>query len=230
MNGAAFAWPRLRLKGRLMDKKLVPSAHGPGDVEVTGNETTWRGWGRVILYRFRHKRHDGEWSGTIQRELHVVGDAANIVPYDPALDAVLLVEQIRVAGIHHGKERPWVIESIAGMVDEGEDPAATAIREAVEEGGCEIRHIAPVMSGYTSPGGWGERGFLFAGTADLSRTGGFHGLPEENEDIRAVVVPFEDALEAATDGRIEDVKTALILHWLALHRHTLGESGESRQS
>jgi ADP-ribose pyrophosphatase len=34
-------------------------------------------------------------------------------------------------------------------------------------------------------------------------------------------VPFDEAFAAVSDGRIEDVKTALLLHWLAANKDKL---------
>lgn len=204
-----------------MDLKLIPAEYGPGDVEVLREETVWREWGRVVIYEYRHKRHDGSWSGTVKREMHAVRNTASVLPWDPALDAVVLTEQLRMVGLFQRAGRPWVIECIAGMIDEGEDPGETARREAEEETGARIGKLIPVMSGYTSPGAWGEKSHLFTATANLSQVGGFHGLASENEDIRALVVPFDEAFAAVSDGRIEDVKTALLLHWLAANKDKL---------
>ena len=58
---------------------------------------------------------------------------------------------------------------------------------------------------------------FFAAKADLSTAGGHFGLAHEAEDIRAVVVPFQRALDLVDSGEITSGPTALAL--LCLHRH-----------
>lgn len=44
------------------------------------------------------------------------GNAGVILPYDPRLDKVVLVEQIRIPVIETSNT-PWLLEAIAGMVE-----------------------------------------------------------------------------------------------------------------
>ena len=74
---------------------------------------------------------------------------------------------------------------------------------------------------YPSPGIASEFITSFVGEADLGAAGGLHGLAEEDEDIRALVVPLEDALDAAESGEIANAPLLVTLHWLARHRDRL---------
>ena len=51
----------------------------------------------------------------------------------------------------------------------------------------------------------------FVGEADLGGAGGLHGLAEEHEDIRALVVPLEAALAALAAGEINNAPLMLSL-------------------
>ena len=54
------------------------------------------------------------------RELLVKGAASAVIAYDPEEDAVVLVEQVRIGAYQPESARsPWLLELIAGMVEEG---------------------------------------------------------------------------------------------------------------
>ena len=46
--------------------------------------------------QFKHKLFAGGWSGVVTRELLIKGAASAVVAYDPVLDNVVLVEQVRI--------------------------------------------------------------------------------------------------------------------------------------
>lgn len=97
------------------------------------------------LYRFRHRLFNGEMSGEVTREIFERGHAAVLLPFDPVRDEVVLVEQIRIAA-YDTSESPWLLEMVAGMIEEGESPEDVARREAVEEAGLNVGRIKPVLS------------------------------------------------------------------------------------
>ena len=202
-----------------MTSKLRQNSFTLDDVKITGRSLLFEARGRVECFTFRHRRHDGVWSENVRRELYCVGEASHVLIWDPAHDAVLLVEQFRPAGLVWN-EPTWLIEGIAGMIDDGETPEETARREAREEAGCRVTELYKVATIFSSPGSVGERTHLFCATADLSDAhDNFHGLDAEHEDIRTLVVPLEQALEAVDEGRVQDVKTMALLQWLARNRH-----------
>ncbi|VEB89240.1 ADP-ribose pyrophosphatase [Citrobacter koseri] len=114
------------------------------------------------LYRFRHRLFNGEMSGEVKREIFERGHAAVLLPFDPERDEIVLVEQIRIAA-YDTSETPWLLEMVAGMIEEGETVEEVARREAMEEAGLEVKRTKPVMSYLASPGGTSERLFYFSG-------------------------------------------------------------------
>ena len=200
-----------------MDERLIPTPRRLADVEIRSRELIGRGWGRLERLVFRHRRFDGAWSGDVTRDIYTIGEVAMVLPFDPALDAVLLIEQFRACGLVWG-EATWLFEAVAGIIDAGETPPDVAAREAREEADCRIGTPIHISTVWSSPGGYGERSYLYAAPADLSDVGGLHGLAEEQEDIRAVVVPLADAHAATQDGRIVDAKTTLMIQWLILNK------------
>jgi len=200
-----------------MEKRLIPTPRTLDDVKILSRELIGRGWGKLERFVFRHRRFDGEWSEEVTRDLYTIGEVSMIIPYDPKLDAVLLVEQFRTCGLYWN-DATWLFEAIAGIIDPGETPPEVAQREAGEEANLKIATPVPIATVYSSPGGYGERTHMYAGSADLSTAGGLHGLAHEHEDIRAVVVPLAEALSACFDGRIRDAKTILMIQWLTANK------------
>ncbi len=190
------------------------------DVEILAHETCFQGYFRIDRYRLRHRLHDGGWSGEMTRELFERGHAVAVLPYDPAADAVVLIEQFRI-GAYAAGFAPWLIEIVAGIIDPGETAEAVARREAQEEAGCVLRELVPVHRYLSSPGGMSESVALFCGRVDSSGVGGVHGLADEHEDIRVEVVPWAEARRRLDDGEIRNSVTIIALQWLALHRDAL---------
>lgn len=192
------------------------------DVEIIARETLYRGFFSLELYRFRHRLFNGEMSGEVRREIFERGHAAVLLPYDPQRDEVVLIEQIRIAAFDTS-ETPWLLEMIAGMIEEGETVEDVARREAEEEAGLQVGRVKPVLSYLASPGGTSERLSIMVGEVDASQAEGIHGLPEEHEDIRVQVVSRQQAYEWVEAGYIDNAASVIALQWLQLHHETLRE-------
>ena len=188
--------------------------------EILGRETLWQGHFRVDGLRVRFRRWDGSWSQPFTREVFERGHAAGVVLWDPDRDEVVLVEQFRAPAIG-APGGPWLLEVVAGMEEEGEDAADLVRREALEEAGVRIGNPSPIVEYLTSPGGTSERFSLFCARVDATYAKGIHGNPDEQEDIKVVVLPFFQALAMAEDGRIRAASTIIALLWLARHRDRL---------
>lgn len=187
------------------------------DVELIEQTTPFQGYFRIDRYVLRHRRFDGGWTGPLSREVFERGHAVAVLPYDPVRDRVVLLEQFRVAPYVMG-DHPWLIEIIAGIVEDGEIQDAVAHREADEEAGLTIQALKPIMEYYTSPGGTTETIKLYAGKVDSTHATGLHGLAHEDEDIRVFTLPTDEALAWLKAGRINNSPAIIALQWLALNR------------
>ena len=147
------------------------------DVEIIARETLYRGFFSLDLYRFRHRLFNGCMSDEVTREIFERGHAAVLLPFDPVRDEVVLVEQIRIAA-YDTSASPWLLEMVAGMIEEGESPEDVARREAVEEAGLNVGRIKPVLSYLASPGGTSERLSIMVGEVDATTAKGIHGLAD----------------------------------------------------
>jgi ADP-ribose pyrophosphatase len=190
------------------------------DYEILSVETPFRGFFRVDRFRLRHRRFAGDWTKELEREIFVRGHAAGVLPYDPRLDKVLLVEQFRTAAVVAGRSH-WTLEVPAGIIPAGESPEEVARRELKEEAGCTADTLVPLFTFMPSPGGSSETVWLYAALTDLSGAGGLAGVADEDEDIRIVVWDAEHALAKLQNNEIDNAITIMSLQWLALNREKL---------
>jgi len=190
------------------------------DVEIIAREKLYRGFFSLDLYRFRHRLFNGEMSGEVRREIFERGHASVLLPFDPVRDEVVLVEQIRIAA-YDTSRTPWLLEMVAGMIEEGESPEDVSRREAVEEAGLDVGRVTEVLSYLASPGGTSERLTILVGEVDATTAKGIHGLADENEDIRVHVVSREQAYQWVEEGKIDNAASIIALQWLQLHYQTL---------
>lgn len=189
-------------------------------IEIIERSTPYQGYFRIDRYRLRHRTFEGGWTGEMSRECFERGHAATVLPYDPERDAVVLIEQFRVGALAAGVE-PWLIEVVAGIIEEDEEPKAVVYREAVEEAGCEITDLVPIGRALVSPGASSETLYMFCGRVDSSGVSGVHGLDEEHEDIRPFVLPWSKARARLDAGEIVNANALMSLQWLALNRDRL---------
>jgi ADP-ribose pyrophosphatase len=187
------------------------------NVQIIGKSEAFRGYFRIVRYRFRHRLFAGGWSGEIQREVFERGHAVGVLPYDPEADTVVLIEQFRIGALAGGIN-PWQTEIVAGIVEHNEATEEVARREAREEAGLALLALMPICRYIVSPGGSSETVALFCGRINSRGVGGIHGLPEEHEDIRVDVLPFREAMKWLRDGRVPNAIGMIALQWLALNR------------
>lgn len=169
----------------------------------------------------RHRKFDGSMTPTLKRAVFFTGDAVTILPYDPVLDRVLLIEQWRAGPWARGDRRPWCLEVVAGRIDPGESPEATAIREAREEAGVLVTELERIGAYYPTPGMAAEQLTGFVGRADLYGAGGVHGLDAEDEDIRVLTPTFDEAMAMLEADEVDNAPAMVSLMWLAARRARL---------
>jgi len=148
------------------------------------------------------------------------GSCVAVLLYDPHADKVVLIEQFRTGAILN-PEKTWLVEIVAGAIEEGEIAEEVAYRESLEEAGCEIEQLMVINEFYTTPGGSSEWITLFCGKVDCTQVGGVHGLDHEDEDIWVRAVDFDEAYHMLENGEIESAIPIIAIQWLALNRQKL---------
>lgn len=185
-------------------------------IDIIEKTAAYQGYFRIDRYRLRHSLHAGGMSAEITREVFERGHAVAVLPFDPARDELVMIEQFRI-GAHAAGMDPWLSEIVAGIIDEGETAQSVAHREVSEETGLVVQALWPMVRYLVSPGGATETVEIFLGKVDSSKAGGIHGLDHEHEDIRVFTVPFSDVEDMVESGRIDNAMTLIALQWLLLH-------------
>ena len=190
------------------------------DVDILERVEAFRGYFRVDRYRLRHRLFGGGWSAPITREVFERGHSVAVLLYDPKTDDIVVIEQFRAGALAAGIG-PWMIECVAGIIEEGEAPEQVAKRESREETGCTVGRIESIGKFIYSPGGCSEICRLFIGEIDSRAAGGVHGLASEHEDIKTHIIPLDTALGRLDAGEIENAALLIAVSWLARHRDAL---------
>jgi len=194
----------------------------PGDVTVLDRQRPYAHFFAVEDYKLTHRRFSGGESPVLDRAVFVSNDAVTVLPYDPARDRVMLIEQFRMGPFARGDVQPWSLEAIAGRIDPGEGPEETARREAKEEAGLKLGALEPICNYYPSPGAKSEFIYSFLALTDLpDAAAGLGGAEGEGEDIRAHVIGFKRAMSLIESGEIGNAPLILSLYWLAGRRDGL---------
>lgn len=186
---------------------------------LVNTESKYQGFFKIDRCQVRHETYRGG-EIEIQRELFHRGDAVAVLLYDPAKDRIVLIEQFRVGAIKDD-EGPWLLEIVAGVVEEGESVKDVARRECYEEAGIEVHSFETVHSFYSSPGGCSEKIHVLCALVDSDDASGVHGLDDEGEDIRVVVIDYSELHDLLAAGRINSAIPLVALQWLQLNRERL---------
>ena len=178
--------------GRAAASHLPPETRT--DATMTEKEIAFRG--RVISVEVSQEPLPNGRSAHYEIVRHPGGAA--VVALDDR-DQICLLRQYRPAG------GGWVWELPAGRLEPGEPPQSTAVRELLEEAGCEAARWDSLGSILSSPGVFDETIFLYL-ARDLTPRQTRH---EPHEVIEVHWVALTDALRRATNGELRDAKTVI---------------------
>ena len=116
-------------------------------VNILNTKILHNGFYKLHEVTLEHKKHDGSWSAPIKREIFSGAHVATILPYDPSVKKIILIDQFR-PGILNENHNPVIKEIVAGIIDDGESPQEAAIRECKEEIDCDIHRLTKLKKLY----------------------------------------------------------------------------------
>ena len=182
----------------------------PSKVEILSEDRMLTAFINVDSVTFRHETFAGPMSEPVERQVYRTREACAVLIWDKAIQRLILVRQFRIQS--HFAGEGWVIELAAGMLDEGEEPAAAAAREVAEETGYEVGELQHVSTFFSAPGVMTERIHLYYAEVE-GRAAVATGLDEEGEDIETLAITVDEARAMLASGEICDGKTIIALQW-----------------
>lgn len=172
----------------------------------------------LIKYTFEKRKPNGERE-TQERQVFRHGNAVTALLYNPEGRTVILVRQFRIASYVNGNPEGTLLETSAGLLEEGEAPEAAVLREIKEETGYAVPAVQKVYEAYSSAGVFDEMIYYYvAPYAPEQKVAKGGGLEEEGEDVKVIEMPFDEAMRRVRSGELKDAKTILLL----LHAQVAG--------
>ena len=115
------------------------------NLEIKTIERVYDGHFKVQRLVLRFRQFSGDWSPPIIREQIQRGDACALLLYDPKLDKVVLVEQLRIGAIDISAIRDYDWALGGNMAKEQESSTAPAFgmgdKEVVPEGATVLQEV-----------------------------------------------------------------------------------------
>jgi ADP-ribose pyrophosphatase len=178
-------------------------------------QTVSKGFLSVFKLKFDQRTFKNKIIKDVQREvLYRNRPVVFLTLIDKLNKKALFVKQVRPSAILDDIENPYVIEPIAGIVDEGQTPKEAAIREAKEEANIDldISDLITDGEGYLSPGISNEYAYFYHAYFDSSQyqTGCF-GLEEEHEDIQTLLLDIEEIKQLKDNISVSTLMSQRIL-------------------
>jgi ADP-ribose pyrophosphatase len=182
-------------------------------VDVKSSQWVFDDFFKIEEVRVSYEQFNGHMSPPRRFLNFERGDGVAAIVLNRDTQRVLLIKQFRYPT--YSKGPGWIIEAVAGMLGEGEEPETAIRREILEEIGYTAETLTHVATFYVSPGGSSERIILYYAEVDHdSKTGDGGGIAAEHEDIQLLEFSLPELWQALDSGQIIDAKTIIGLTWL----------------
>jgi len=177
---------------------------------------------RLVTQDYIYDDKKGTEEDEYREFLHLYKMAAAVLPMCPNESKYLLIRQFRYPAWHNAlrdasttpTEDGWLYEVIAGVIEQGDTPEQTVIREAKEEGDISIdsNNIRKVHECMMTPGITNEVISIFLAIVNQTSPIGNTGLTDEGEHIRAKWMTADEIRHLHSHGLIRDAKTLIALY------------------
>ncbi len=165
--------------------------------------------------RVRFSLFNDQMSDPVRRLVFERGDSVAALLWNTDRQKVIMSNQFRYPTYEKGPG--WLLEVVAGSIEENEQPDECVRREIHEEIGYQVHALQHIATFYVSPGGSSERIILYyveVCDADKVHAGG--GLVEEHEDIQMVELTLDELWQMMDQNEIQDAKTLIAVQWFRL--------------
>lgn len=181
--------------------------------KILNKEVVFDDYFQIEKWVYQYEKDSGELTEPVDRMLFQRTDSAAVIVYNTDTEEVLLVKQFRHCTYEKGPG--WIIEAVAGMIDNNETPEVAVRREAIEEIGYNIHNVEKVATVYASPGCTTERMHVYyAEVTDADNVAQGGGLAAESEYISVVTMPIDEFALAMQNDTINDSKTVIAGYYL----------------
>ncbi len=184
--------------------------------KIINKKNIHSGFFKLNEVTLKYQKYDGNWSNEIKRELFGGAQVSCVLPYDPKNKKIVLIQQFR-PGTIFSKNKNYLDEIVAGIIDPGETPEDTAKRECLEETGCEISNLTSIQGYFPAPGSSESFYHLFVGKVIAPEKEIIKGLETENEDILVKSYSYEEVRKKIEKKEILNGVTLVALQWFFLN-------------
>ena len=184
--------------------------------KILKKKNLYNGFFKMNEVTLKYKKYDGSWTNKIKRELFGGAKVSSVLPYDPIKNEIVLIQQFRPGTISKN-DNNYLDEIVAGIIDPGETPEETAIRECYEETGCKIKKLTPIQGYFPAPGSSESYYYLYLGEIKAISETRIMGLESENEDIFVKSYKIDEVRSKMNDGKILNGLTLIALQWFFLN-------------
>jgi len=183
--------------------------------KIINKKNLYSGFFSLNQYEFIHKKHNGEWTNVVEREVFSGAHVSTLLPYDPIKKEIILIQQFR-AGVLSRYDENYLYEIVAGIIDEGENPEETAVRECLEETGCEVKKLHTIQSYFPAPGSSESYYHIYLGEVQAFDGERIRGLEKENEDILVKSFKIDEVRKMLKEKKIINGVALVALQWFFL--------------
>ena len=184
--------------------------------KILGKKIIHNGFFKMNEVTLKYQKYDGKWSNEIKRELFGGAQVSAVLPYDPDNKKIVLIQQFRPGTMSRNNDN-YLDEIVAGIIDQGETPEETAIRECFEETGCRAKNLRAIQGYFPAPGSSESFYHLFLGEVVAPSKEIIKGLENENEDILVKSYSLEKVKEKMEKGEFLNGITLVALQWFFLN-------------
>jgi len=183
---------------------------------ILDKKNIYNGFFKMNEVTLKYKKYDGNWSNEIKRELFGGAQVSAVLPYDPINKKIVLIQQFRPGTISRNNNN-YLDEIVAGIIDPGENPEETAVRECFEETGCKAKNLRTIQGYFPAPGSSESFYHLFLGEVVAPKKEIIKGLENENEDILVKSYSFKEIKNKMENNEILNGLTLIALQWFFLN-------------